>query len=361
MRVAFLSARYFDDTSTIGGGERGAINLARGLVVASGGATTVRIVSYGAKPVQRDLLPGVELVVVPVREGFAQMDDAFSTAILDAIADCDLVHIHQPLTRAGEAGVVCSRLLRKPVCMTDHGSAGSGMAHHLLDLADRIIAESEFSASLLRTRHRVDVVKGGVDGSFFTPPPAPVPRDRVVFVGRLMAHKGIDRLIAALPDDVPLVICGRPYQQDYVRLLRGLATGRPIEIIDDADDVRVRDLYRRAVAVVLSSVYRDYHGTVYRAPEIMGLTLLEGMACGAPGICSRVAAMPEFVDDGVTGYVYDTLEELHDRLNLLHHDSDLVSRLGGAARHMIETKYDGRFVGARVLEIYQELLAGTGQ
>ena len=42
----------------------------------------------------------------------------------------------------------------------------------------------------------------------------------------------------------------------------------------------------------------------------MGFTLLESMACGTPAICSRVGAMPEYVNDGETGFVFDTDDEL---------------------------------------------------
>ena len=36
-------------------------------------------------------------------------------------------------------------------------------------------------------------------------------------------------------------------------------------------------------------------------PELLGQTLLEGMACGTPGLCTSVASLPEVVEDGVTG------------------------------------------------------------
>jgi glycosyltransferase involved in cell wall biosynthesis len=359
MRVAFLTPLYFDEVSYVGGGERYPVNLARGVVAASEGATAVRIVAYGFEPVRRDIEPGVELRVLRVDANTKRMEDALSLELPDSIEDCDVVHIHQVLTLSGEAGLLCAKLLRKPVCVTDHGGATSGSGRTLFDLADRIIAYSDFGASFLDTARPVDIVKGGVDGSFFTPPPVPVVRDRVVFVGRLMAHKGVDRLIAALPEEIPLVVCGRPYHPDFALLLRGLAEQRPIEIIEDADDSRLRDLYRRAIAVVLPSVHRDFYGTVYRAPELMGLSLLEGMACGAPAVCSRVGAMPEFVEDGFTGYVYDSLEGLRDCLGRLWGDPDLVEQLGRQGRARVEELYDAGRVGARVLAMYQELVDGA--
>ncbi len=66
----------------------------------------------------------------------------------------------------------------------------------------------------------------------------------------------------------------------------------------DADDTAILDLYRRAFALVLPSVYRDCYGNTQSAPELMGFSLLEAMACGTPAICSRVGGMPEYVRDG---------------------------------------------------------------
>ena len=65
---------------------------------------------------------------------------------------------------------------------------------------------------------------------------------------------------------------------------------------------------------MLPSVYRDCYGHAHLAPELMGLTLLEAMACGTPAICSRVAAMPEFIREGETGFVFDTPEDLARQL-----------------------------------------------
>jgi glycosyltransferase involved in cell wall biosynthesis len=357
IRVAYLTPQHFDENSYLGGGERYPINLARGVVAASGGEICVQIVAYGPAEQRAVLAPGVELHVLAA-ERFSREEDALSWELVQAVAEADIVHVHQVLTLAGEAGVLCARLLGKPVCATDHGGATSAAATTLgiLDITDRVVCYSEFGASRLRTAAPVLVVKGGVDGGWFSPPPAGTPRDRVVFVGRLMPHKGIDQLIAALPDGLRLTVCGRPYRRDYVELLHGLAEGRPVEFVTDADDEVLRELYRHAYAVVLPSVYRDCYGQTYEAPELMGLSLLEGMACGAPAVCSRVAAMPEFVDDGRTGFVYDSLSQLRELLGRLAADPELVAALGENARRSVERQYDISVVGQTMAGLYRELM-----
>jgi glycosyltransferase involved in cell wall biosynthesis len=225
----------------------------------------------------------------------------------------------------------------------------------MLDLADRITCYSRFGASLIETSTPIDVVLGGVDDDFFSSGDAPAKRDRLVYVGRLMPHKGIDRLLAALPPDVPLSICGRPYHSEYHELLRALAAGKRVEFLTNSTDDEVRELYRRAIAVVLPSVYVDCYGTPQAAPELMGFSLLEGMACGAPAICSRVGGMPEFVDHGETGFIFDELAELTDYIQRLAQDSALAGTMGEQGRREVGERYGLARSGATMSSIYDEI------
>jgi glycosyltransferase involved in cell wall biosynthesis len=197
-----------------------------------------------------------------------------------------------------------------------------------------------------------------VDADHFTLPTNRPPRDRVLYVGRLLPHKGIDQLIEAMPRELPLAVCGRCYHDDYFRLLRRLARGKRVEFVTDADDETIRHLYIRAWVNVLPSVYRDCYGNSHLAPELMGFTLLEAMACGTPVICSRVAAMPEFVSDGETGFVVDNREELTDRLGRLAANPSMVERMGRQARLAVEQEFDLKVAGARFWAVYRSLIPG---
>jgi glycosyltransferase involved in cell wall biosynthesis len=44
-------------------------------------------------------------------------------------------------------------------------------------------------------------------------------------------------------------------------------------------------------------------------PEPFGLVMIEAMACGTPVIAYRRGSVPEVIEDGVTGFVVDSLEE----------------------------------------------------
>jgi len=359
-RVAFLTPLYFDDRSYIGGGERWPLNMAVGVAESSGGRYQVEILSYGPEPFRERLHPGVTLRVMRTDRRPANPLDGVSWDALDAVADCDVLHVMQAFTRSSEVGYLLGKLFGKPIAVTDLGGTSStiGLQVGALELADRVVCYSDFLADMLQTAAPKVVIKGGVDGRAFAPAdPAPA-RDRVLYVGRLLPHKGIDRLIRAVPPDVPLTVCGRPYHPAYFDLLKQLAAGKRVEFVTDADDATVRDLYRRAWGNVLPSTYRDCYGAAYAAPELMGLTLLEAMACGTPVVCSRVGAMPEFVRHGETGFVFDTEEQLADYLRLLASDPGRADRMGRAARAAVEAEYDLRVCGAGLAAVYDELAAG---
>ncbi len=357
-KIAYLTPLYFDEKSCLGGGERYPLNLAIGVVHASGGTCRVELVSYGDESFRKTLRPGVSLRVLRADNRPANRLDVVSWELPSAIADADLVHIHMANTRSNEMGLLLAKQQRKPICLTDHGGFSSTIGQNLgsIELADRLIAYSDFGASLYWTRKPIEVIKGGVDGDLFTPPAARPERDRVLYVGRLLPHKGIDNLIEALPLELPLTICGRPYHEEFYRRLRTLAEGKKVEFVTDADDQTILNLYRRAWVNVLPSVYQDCYGNTFVAPELMGFTLLEAMACGTPAICSRVAAMPEFIREGETGFVFNDRDELTAQLRRLAGNPTLVETMGARARRAIDEEFSLKIAGRKMLDVYQSVV-----
>ena len=293
-KIACLTPLYFSDESYIGGGERYPLNLARGVVASSGGSYAADLISFGPSARSYSLGPGLTVKVLKAARPPLNLLDVVSWDLPAAIADADLIHIHQAYTRCAEMALLIAKQQGKPIVVTDHGGTTSSLGTSVgaLELADQVVAYSDFGAALYRTRTPISIVRGGVDASHFHPAPTPVERDRVLYVGRLLPHKGIDQLITATPAHIPLTICGRVYHPEYFEVLKGLCADKNVHFITDASDDDIRSLYRRAWVNVLPSVYRDYYGTTHLSPELMGFTLLEAMACGTPAICSNVAAMP---------------------------------------------------------------------
>lgn len=84
--------------------------------------------------------------------------------------------------------------------------------------------------------------------------------------------------------------------------LQGLAEGRRVTFHEGYADDALLAAYHRALCIVLPSVYESEFGGLNLVPELLGQTLLEGMACGLPAVCTDVASLPEVVENGVTGW-----------------------------------------------------------
>jgi glycosyltransferase involved in cell wall biosynthesis len=357
-KIAYLTPLYFADESYIGGGERYPTNLARGVALASGSGHEITLISFGEVPARVEIAPRVTLQVLRAAREPGNPLDVLSWDLPAALDDADLVHVHQAFTRCAEVGLLVAKQLGKAICLTDHWGHTSRLGEHygITELADVVVANSDFGASLHRVAVPVVVIKGGVDVEAFTPPPIPVERQHVLYVGRLLPHKGIDRLIRALPDNIPLVICGRPYRPEYFAMLRQLANGKDVRFVTDADDLTVLELYRTAWVNVLPSVHLDCYGAYYAAPELMGLTLLEAMACGTPAIGSNLAGMPEFIRPGETGFVFDTIDELRSQIATLAGDPALVERMGREARRVAVSEFSLDVAGSSMARLYEGLL-----
>jgi glycosyltransferase involved in cell wall biosynthesis len=77
-------------------------------------------------------------------------------------------------------------------------------------------------------------------------------------------------------------------------------------------------------------------------PEPFGLVMIEAMACGTPVIAFRNGSVPEVLDDGVTGYVVDTIEGA----------VDAVDRIPELSRKKCRDVFEERFTAERMTRDY---------
>jgi glycosyltransferase involved in cell wall biosynthesis len=207
-------------------------------------------------------------------------------------------------------------------------------------------------------RHtRAAVILGGVDVEKFSPGERAIRTGAALFVGRLLPHKGVDDLIRALPPEMALTIVGPEPDAATAAHLHALASGKSICFKHGLGDEELVQEYRRALCVVLPSVYRPGDGTETRVPELLGQVLLEGMACGTAAICTDVASLPEIVEDWVTGFVvpaHDS-EALGQRLRWLHEHPERAREMGRAGRQRVLERFTWRQVVRRCLQTYRDV------
>jgi glycosyltransferase involved in cell wall biosynthesis len=361
-RVVHITPALFGAGGVFGGAERYSFELARHMAT----VTPTALVSFGDRPQRFTTPEGLRVRVLgPAWHVRGQRFNPIHHGLVRAVAGADVVHCHQPHTLAAEVCALLARAAGRRVFATDLGGGGWGFSSRVRTDGwfHGHLHISQYSRTVAGHDNRpgAGVIYGGVDTAVFAPDPT-VPREPlVVFAGRLMPHKGVNDLVDALPDGLTLELIGRPYNECFTADLRCRARGKRVVFRHTCDDTELIRAYRRAVCVVLPSVYRDCYGTESRVPELLGQTLLEGMACGTPAICTAVASMPEVVADGETGFVVPPNDPaaLRARLEYLRATPAAVAALGAAGRRRVLNQFTWANTVARCLKAYTATRSST--
>jgi len=348
-----VPALYGPD-GVVGGAERYVLELARHMAQ----AVPTRLVTFGAS--NRDERRGDLRIRMIGNPWFVrgQRSNPFALRLLDELRDAEVVHCHQQHILSSTIAAVISRLGRRRVFCTDLGGGGWDVSAYVSTdrLFDGHLHISEYSRKIAGhdSASWAHVISGGVDAEKFSPARYQ-PNGPVLFVGRLLPHKGVDDLIRALPPDMPAEIVGPAPHARYLADLQALAAGKQITFRHDCDDDALLEAYRNASCIVLPSVYRDMYGGETLVPELLGQTLLEGMACGLPAVCTSVASLPEIVNHGVTGLVVGPNDPaaLAAALRWLHDHPARAAEMGKSARARVTVEFTWPEVVRRCLESYE--------
>ena len=85
-------------------------------------------------------------------------------------------------------------------------------------------------------------------------------------------------------------------------------------------------------------------------PEPFGLVMIEAMACGTPVIAFRRGSVPEIMEDGVTGFVVDGVEQAVKAVG------EIRSLDRKKCRQVFERRFTARRMAEDYVDVYQELL-----
>jgi glycosyltransferase involved in cell wall biosynthesis len=361
MRVMHIAPTSFGTGGLFGGGERYPLELARALA----SEVDCELITFGRHPCSTREPNGLRLRILRAFT-FLHGHPAHpvAPALLMAVRHADLLHTHHLRSTPSRLAALAARARRQHAVVTDHGLQGSDWGGLLPRLFERFLTVSAYSARELRAPpERTRLIYGGADPHRFAPD-AEITRHGVLFVGRLTPHKGVDRLIAALPPGARLCIAGseghdpNPPECNYPLLLRQLAVGRDVDFLGPVPDDLLPSLYRQAVVLALPSVHRTCYGREIRVSELLGLVVLEAMASGTPVVSSRLGGLPEVVHHGLTGFLVEpgNVAELRERLAQLLHDPPLARRLGRNARELVLERFTWQACAMRCLAAYGELL-----
>jgi glycosyltransferase involved in cell wall biosynthesis len=283
--------------------------------------------------------------------------------LLGALDHADVIHTHHLRSTPSRVAAIVAAVRRSRIVVTDHGLAGSDWLGLLPRLFDRLLAVSSYSASIIgMASARTRLVYGGADPQRFAPDGGI--REGVLFVGRLTPHKGVDRLIRALPEGAGLTVVGTgghdaaPPERDYPRHLRALTGRRRVRFLGAVHDGQLAALYRRAAVVAVPSVHTTCYGKTVPVSELLGLTTLEAMASGTPVVASRVGGLPEIVSDGETGRLVEPgdVDQLRACLTELLTDDRRARTMGRNACALARERFTWDACAQRCVDAYRELV-----
>jgi glycosyltransferase involved in cell wall biosynthesis len=353
----FGGAPGFGHGGLLGGGERYPVELARAL----SRHVECELLTFGRRSaVWRE--PGGLRVRVLRRFGLLHGHPAHPVApqLAWSLRGAEIVHTHHLRCAPSRVASAAAAVAGQHRVTTDHG-LGAGRLGGVL--FERFLTVSRFSALTLGVpAERTRVIYGGADPVRYRP--GDDDRRGVLYLGRITPHKGLDRLLRALPPGASLTVAGsvghdpRPPERDYPALLRRLAVGRDVRFTGPVSEDDLPLLHRRAAVFVLPTVEVTCYGRPVAITELLGLSVLEAMASGTPVVASRTGGLPEVVHDGETGFLVapGDEEQLKDRLQALLGDPALARHMGAAARELVLSRFTWEQTAQRCLAAYAELV-----
>jgi glycosyltransferase involved in cell wall biosynthesis len=350
MRVCHVSPTYFSPESVLGGGERYAEELSR----AMSKRADVKFVSFGRRAMRERVNPSFERMVL--RNWSSGLLSPWSPRLLAELRGADVIHCHQYYVLPTFIAVLWGRLIGARVFVSDLGGGGWTPGYHI-DQSRWMAAHlpiSEYAARSLPGRNRrYRVVYGGVDLERYRMRPTPEHDGSVVFLGRILPHKGVHVLIGALPAEVQLHIIGTAANADYLVRLQEIATGKRVTFHHGLADTEIVSFLQRAMALVHPTPVNSKGSA--GVSELFGLALVEAMACGCPVIASNAASLPEIVEDGRSGLLVPPNDPaaVRNAIACLTADARRWGQLSDGARKRVEQNFTWDHVVERCLAAYQ--------
>ena len=249
-------------------------------------------------------------------------------AAVERAADFDIIHYeaaYYPMSLA------FAKLSPTPIVQTLHHSPSAAEIKLWSRYPDApFVAISEEQARLLAGLNVVGTVLHGIDTDNFVF--RDQPEDYLLFLGRFTEGKGVLQAIEIARRVGMRLVLAAAEDQYYRDAIAPHVDGIRIVYHGEADFAAKVKLYGGARALLYP----------IQAREPFGLVLAEAMACGTPVAALDRGAVREVVDQGVTGMVFDDLEQMVNDL----------PRVFSLDRRRVHERAVARFGAARMVEEY---------
>ena len=232
------------------------------------------------------------------------------------------------------------------------------MQKWVVNRLDKVITVSEVAAASLQEafgilREDVSIISNGVDGEIFRPVEVDTEPGRVLFVGHAEdKNKGFRYLLEALRalrDQVSfnLTVVQRPGSTGTEHLVQKLGLFGRVTFLEDISTEQLVLEYNRAQIVVSPSLFEGF-----------GLPALEAQACGTPVIATTVGALPDIIEDTVSGLLVPPkdVSALREAIEALLQDPDRCRDMGASGRQHVLERFSWREAAAQTVQVYYDAI-----
>jgi glycosyltransferase involved in cell wall biosynthesis len=256
----------------------------------------------------------------------------------------DIVHDH-----SGFFVVAASALLPLPPVLHTIHSAFDEVTTGFYDQFGRSVAYnaiSEYQRSMGPAgMNWAGVVPNAIDLSMW--PLQEEKDDYLLAFGRVCEAKGFHLSIeVARRTGRRLVMAGalQPQYADYFHDVIEPELDDQIVFLGEVGDPRRRELFSNAAAFLFPILW----------PEPFGLVMIEAMATGTPVVAFRNGSVPEVIDDGVTGFIVEDVDQMVEAVGRVHQID------GAACRHAVEERFTVDRLVTDYEALYARLIAAHG-
>lgn len=187
---------------------------------------------------------------------------------------------------------------------------------------------------------RIVIKPNFVDASL----PLGLPRQSILYVGRLSVEKGISSMAqaAVLAQGIDLRVAGDGPQAELLAGINGVTRLGAISAES------VRNEMERAIALIIPSIWYE------NFPRI----IVEAFAAGLPVIASKVGALAEIVTDGETGLLFEpgNSRDLADKMKWAFVNSEKMAEMGRKARAQYEAEFTAEKNYQQLMTIYNDVI-----
>ncbi|MDB4915538.1 MAG: glycosyl transferase group 1 [Gemmatimonadetes bacterium] len=306
------------------------------------------------RPIRLGLVPGYVLAAAAAATRLARSERF------------DVVHAFWPVPHA-VPGLIARRLTGIPLVSTFFGAELHWLARKhgwarwavraIVSQSDAVTAISTHTANQLRVvapAAQPFVVPFGAATSLAAAD-AHVPHEgeqAFLFVGRLVARKGVDVLLAALSqlDDARLVIVGDGAERQALEeQTRHLGIADRVKFTGYLPRTELEAYLQSCLALVLPAVTNEVAGT-----EGLGVALIEALSYGRPVIASDVGGIPDVVIHERTGLLVPEGDAmaLARAMERLERDHAFACELGERGRAHVQDRFSWSAIVGALRSIY---------